>query len=124
MSRIRPTIADCILIAGLIVVAAVWASYDVMHVGRVGAIEIYNQDGFFRELSPERDVLVSVPGPLGKSIVEVSSGMVYMRSSPCHGKVCIHMGGISRPGQGIVCVPNRVYIRIRGDRQNIDAVTY
>jgi hypothetical protein len=66
---------------------------------------------------------VHVNGPLGESVIEVLDNGVRMVSSSCPLKVCVHAGLIKRPGQMIVCVPNRIVVRITGTSE-VDAVTW
>ncbi len=46
--------------------------------------------------------------------VEVKSGAIRVEKSTCKRKICVHTGWISRSGQSIVCVPNRVIIYTEG----------
>jgi hypothetical protein len=57
---------------------------------------------------------LEVEGPLGDTIVEISGGAVRVVDSPCPEKICVKTGQISRPGQTIACLPNRVFVVIRG----------
>jgi len=66
-----------------------------------------------------------VPGPLGDTIVVIRGGKAFVEDSPCPDKLCVHMPAISRPGQWIACLPNRVFLRVRGtDDQKIDELSY
>ncbi len=65
---------------------------------------------------------VKIIGPLGESIVEIKDNGVRVKDSPCPLKVCMHQGRINKPGQTIVCVPNRMMIRIMGEKK-VDAIT-
>lgn len=56
--------------------------------------------------------------------IEVKDGRVRVAESDCPRRTCARMGWASRAGQTIVCVPNRLLIQIRGDRQDVDAETY
>ena len=47
-------------------------------------------------------------------VIECDGKSVRVTSSPCKNGLCVGMGGISRPGQIIVCVPNGVYIKVEG----------
>jgi hypothetical protein len=68
---------------------------------------------------------VSVPGPLGDTVVEIAEGSARVLSSPCAEKTCVKSGRISRPGQWIACLPNRVFVEIRGrSREQVDAFSY
>ncbi|MBQ8917117.1 MAG: NusG domain II-containing protein, partial [Oscillospiraceae bacterium] len=37
--------------------------------------------------------------------------------STCPGEDCVHSGWISSPGRSVVCLPNRVEIRITGSSE-------
>lgn len=65
-----------------------------------------------------------VPGPLGETVVVIEEGSARVVSSPCAEKICIKTGRISKPGQWIACLPNRVFISIRGRRsEQPDAIS-
>jgi len=72
----------------------------------------------------DAETTVRVPGPLGETVVEIADGAVRVISSPCPEKICIKTGAISKPGQWIACLPNRVFISIRGKRsEQPDAIS-
>lgn len=48
------------------------------------------------------------------NIVAAEDGAVWMESSTCPGSDCVHSGKISSSGRAIVCLPNRVEIRLVG----------
>jgi len=58
---------------------------------------------------------VDVPGPLGTTKVVFGGGMVHIDFSPCPTESCVAMGGISRVGQWLACLPNQVLVRIKGN---------
>jgi len=73
-------------------------------------------------LSENRNL--SVQGPLGKTLIRVKDGKVWVAKAPCPQKICMKMGKISRSGEIIVCIPNRVFIKIEGNtEQNLDGIT-
>ncbi len=47
-------------------------------------------------------------------VVVVEDQKVYVRSSACKDKLCVHQGKIEFSGQTITCLPQRVYIKIAG----------
>ncbi|MFH0883240.1 MAG: NusG domain II-containing protein [bacterium] len=55
-----------------------------------------------------------VEGPLGPTVIETGNGGVRILSSPCPNHICIRMGEARMRGQMILCVPNRVAIRVEG----------
>ncbi len=62
-----------------------------------------------------------VQGYGGISLLEVEGGRVHMVDSACPDKICVHAGWIDRSDASVVCMPNRVVIKIEGSG-DIDAV--
>lgn len=89
--------------------------------GEIVLIQVNGRD--FLHLSVNQNRIIKVSGPLGISIIEIEDGKVRMLSSPCPDKLCIKEGYINKPGQLIVCVPNKIVIKIEG-RASLDALTY
>lgn len=66
-----------------------------------------------------------VRGPLGDTFVTIRNGRAFVEDSPCPDKLCVHMPAVSRPGQWIACLPNRVFVRVRGGHgPDIDELSY
>jgi hypothetical protein len=66
-----------------------------------------------------------IPGPLGDTVVVIKGGTAFVEDSPCPDKLCVHMPAISQPGQWIACLPNRVFMRVRGgSAADIDQLSY
>jgi len=55
---------------------------------------------------------MTVRGTRGNLLVEVDGEYIRVVEADCPDKVCIGMGKKSRPGEVIVCMPNRVIIRV------------
>lgn len=64
---------------------------------------------------------VEVPTTLGgEAVVEVASdGRARMVESDCPDQVCVRTGWITRPGQVIVCLPNRIVVRLEGSPEDV-----
>ncbi len=85
-------------------------------------------DGEVYEIIPltrdMEEVRREVQGFIGTTHVEAIGGRVRVTRSDCPDKVCVHSGWINRPGQMVVCLPNRVVVRIISDlEQDIDLYT-
>jgi len=65
---------------------------------------------------------ISAQGPLGLHHIRISGGKVWVVDSPCPHKLCVKMGKKGRAGEVIVCVPNRVIVRVEGKR-DFDSIT-
>ncbi len=53
------------------------------------------------------------------STVQVKSGAIRVVKSTCLRKICVHTGWISKDGQAIVCLPNRVIIYTEGAKKSV-----
>lgn len=60
----------------------------------------------------------------GQLTMAISEGKAYMLESDCPDKICVKHRPISRAGECIICLPNRVLIEITGDdNEALDAVS-
>jgi hypothetical protein len=61
----------------------------------------------------------------GSNLLIVSGGEAWVSEADCPDKVCMGMGKISRPGEFIACLPNRLIITVEdsGGASGPDAVT-
>ena len=75
-------------------------------------------------LQPDTDQVLEVAGPLGNNRVVVRDGSVFVESAPCANQICVKTGQVSRPGQWIACLPNRVFVAVEGGGESIDARSY
>lgn len=51
------------------------------------------------------------------NVIEIKGGSVSIVKSDCPGGDCVRTGRISSAGRSIVCLPNRVEVRITGDNE-------
>lgn len=54
----------------------------------------------------------------GKNEVIIEKGEVHMHESNCKDKICMKMGKISIPGDSIICLPNRVMVKIVPEKRS------
>ncbi|HNX63577.1 MAG TPA: NusG domain II-containing protein [Oscillospiraceae bacterium] len=57
---------------------------------------------------------------LNSFTIDVRDGAICVLDSPCHDKICVHTGYISKPSQTIVCLPERLIIKIKGEDKEAD----
>lgn len=82
-------------------------------------ISVDKSKNFVYPLNQNREIVVD--GKLGTAKVIIENGRVRILDSPCPLKICENKGWISKKGDFIICIPNRVVIRITG--KQYDAVT-
>lgn len=81
------------------------------------------EETYLYPIGTETDLFVK--GPLGETHVEISDGSVHVVSSPCRDKICLQAGYVSRAGEWIACLPNKVFVKIEGERTaEVDAQTF
>lgn len=121
---------DLILVA-LVVAASVVSLLLVLgagagEMGTTAIVEVNGEEVKRIELGSGLDTRTyEIDGFQGPSVIEVKGGKVRMKRSTCRDKLCIGMGWVDSCGESIVCLPNRVVIRIAGERQShqVDTVT-
>ena len=82
---------------------------------------IYLDGKLVSELPLNRDGQYTVTGSYTNTVT-VKDGKVSVTYSDCPGGDCTHSGWVSGAGRSIVCLPNRMEVRIHGS-SDIDAVT-
>lgn len=87
-------------------------------------LEIYQDGALLRRVSLLEDQTFVIQGAY-QNRVEIQGGRVAIVASDCPGEDCVHSGWCSTPGQSIVCLPNRVELRILGTPQEgeVDGVS-
>ena len=118
------TLADKILIAGLLILTLL--SFPVIkHFQHEGKLVVIEVDGkLVGNFSLGEDRLIPADGKLGTTRVEIADNEVRVLDSPCPLKLCVKSGPISRSGENLVCLPNRVVIRVKGEGEpSVDAVS-
>lgn len=63
----------------------------------------------------------------GHNVVHINGYSVAITESDCPDKLCMLKGKIDKPGDVIVCLPNKLVVEIKANKQNkddIDVVNY
>jgi hypothetical protein len=61
---------------------------------------------------------------LGENTVKAHDKGIEIINASCHDHICEKTGFISRPGEMIVCLPNKVAIKIKGNSgEDIDGIS-
>ena len=139
--------ADIILFVVLVAVGiAASAALSMSHAdaGSEAKVVIKSGGELFATYPLSKDTTLEVPAPSGVkysdpkgrplspddestqytyyNIVEIKDGEVSVTGASCKNQVCVRHGAISRAGESIVCLPNRLVVTIEGG-EGYDAVT-
>ena len=103
------------------VIGLLWIRFNPAE-GQTISIFLENRE-LYRLLIFE-DRTITVQGNIGETVVKIEHGKVWIESAPCPHQLCKNMGKISRSGEIIVCIPNKLLIRIEGSSEHsIDGMT-
>ena len=59
----------------------------------------------------------------GTNILVIENGKAYLTDANCPDKLCIHQGKISRTGETITCLPNKLTVTVFGAEESVDLVS-
>ena len=76
-------------------------------------VQIWKDGKLVRENALDAQARIEISGEY-LNIVTIENGRAAISESDCPGADCVHSGWISEPGRSIVCLPNRVEVRITG----------
>ena len=66
--------------------------------------------------SLNEDQTIEING--GTNTLVIENGSASMEKADCPDQVCVHHRGISRDGESIICLPNRVVISVDSTEQS------
>ena len=69
-------------------------------------------------LNPDNDQEFEIDTEYGKNKVIIEDGYVRIRSANCPDQVCVIHKKISKTGETIVCLPNKLVLEIKGDNDD------
>lgn len=77
----------------------------------------------------DHDTEYEVPLKTGHMKIVVQDGAAAIVEATCPDQICVRTGKVQRPGQGAVCVPNKVTLTIASERSSsgpdeVDAITW
>ena len=109
---------DLLAIVFVLVLAAAVALFFAPGRGTAenAMVQIFRDGKLMQELSLESDQSILITGEYENTVV-ILDGRACIAQSTCPGEDCVHSGWISSPGRSVVCLPNRVEIRITGSSE-------
>ena len=63
----------------------------------------------------DAEVTLSVPGPLGNTVIRIHGNQTWVESSPCDNQICVAAGKLYRNFDFAACLPNSVMMIVEGD---------
>lgn len=82
---------------------------------------IYVDDELYAEIPLSQDKEIDI---FGKNTVSVKDGEVFMKTAACPDKICVSHPPIKNSGSDIVCLPNKVVVKIKeSGKKSADAIS-
>lgn len=94
----------CLAVAGVIALAA------VLLCSQKGTTVVIKRD---KEQVFKGSLYYNQTVDLGTNLVKIKNGKVDVISADCENQVCVNHPQISKKGQQIVCLPNKIVITIK-----------
>lgn len=112
---------DIILIASILVVAI--AFFLIVELTKEeGAGVVVKVDGVeVAEYSLSKSGTYPLNG--GTNILLIEDGHAYLSDANCPDKLCVHQGKISRTGEVITCLPNKLTVTVFGAEESVDLIS-
>ncbi len=104
----------CVLLVGFLAICA------ILYFGkRNGAQVVVSVDSLEVARFPiDEDIVYEINGyEGGKNTLIIKDGEAYVVDSSCPDHLCENMGKISKVGQSVICLPNRVVVEIADDKE-------
>ena len=83
--------------------------------------EIYRDGELYKTLPLDQDTSFLISEDYTNRIT-VANGTIAFTDSDCPGQDCVHSGSIHSTGRSLVCLPNRVEIRVVSGETDVDFV--
>ena len=113
---------DWILLGSVLAVATVFLIFQAVIPEKKEKIVEITVDGVLfgmYDLSEEQTIDIE-----GTNFLTIQDGKAQMSKADCPDKICVRHKAISKDGESIICLPNKVVVSIRGGEEaKADAVT-
>ncbi len=112
-----------IIIASIIIILGVWFSaFSLAGRSEAVIVEIYSE-GELSVYPLDEDRELDFEGPVGNTHIIISDSEVSVSHSDCVEKICVNQKPIESSYQWIACLPNEVFITMKGgeDNEELDA---
>lgn len=114
--------ADIILACALIAVGLAISYIFSFGQSEGDIVKIICNGRFFGSYSLNEDREISIDRNDHINKVTINNGTVSMSFSDCKGQDCVQQGIISKSGETIICLPNKIVVEITGVDKHYDTV--
>ena len=116
---------DLYLAAGIVAAAMIiWLMMRVFS-GEASIVEVSVDGEVFGEYPLNEEADVTIPGASGgMNRLVIKDGKADITEADCPDRLCVHQAPVSREGEALVCLPHKVVVTVRGEKEvAYDALT-
>lgn len=121
--RLRFCAGDWFAVAAVVLLAAAIAIGFALHAAASPQVTVeVRLDGELLFTCPlEEDAVYTVEGDYANTVT-VRDGKAAVTASDCPGADCVHSGWIGAAGRAVICLPNRMELRLVGAADDVDII--
>lgn len=123
-SIVNKYIKDIVVILGLISIGIVIILIVLLVNSNGERVNVIVDGSIVKTFDLNEDTEYVIESESGTNTICIMNGKVFMKDASCPDKLCINMGKISRSGQAIICLPNKVSVEIEGSLEDADTIAY
>lgn len=110
---------DFILIIVIVIIATIGLLYLNLSKDSGDKVIIEVDGEIYKELPLDVDTTVEIEGVNnGTNQLVIKGGHADMVDASCPDKICVHQTEIQNNGESIICLPNKVIVRIESSKQS------
>ncbi len=113
---------DIVLIVFIIVVSSFFIIYNGRNVtySNTNRAVIYSEGKIIGEYVLDVKYIneFTVKTSNGYNKIKIENGEIWIEDASCPDKYCIHQGKISGSGENLVCLPNKLIIKVESEKKN------
>lgn len=110
---------DIFLVASVIILCIIIAVIPFFFSPDGSSVLIYVDGELYAEKSLNENSVTDIDGLMQ---VVIENGKAYVKNSVCPNGACEHSAPVSASGESIICLPNKIMIKISGETE-MDAIS-
>ena len=110
---------DIILIISLLFISFILMFFNKFLNNEGDSVQIFLDNKLYKELPLSVDAQIKVGN---SNIVVIENGCAYMKYATCPDKICIKQGKIHNSSRDIVCLPNKVLVKVT-KKSKVDVIS-
>lgn len=115
---------DLLIIAIILVLALAFFGYERVsrknEVSDVLYADIYYDGQLYEHVPLAEEKTVTIEKGNVKNVIQIKNNSVYMVEANCPDNICVDSGPIDSVRENIVCLPNKVYVVVKGEAKEIE----